>query len=118
MATDVQMRTPGGGIATDAGGPTTSIVESIDRDHEPERLPRRLLHLAIVIPALDEEATVGQVIAAVPRRIPGVSKVDVIVVDDGSRDRTRERAEAAGADAICVHPRPRGLVQVFKTGTR
>jgi glycosyltransferase involved in cell wall biosynthesis len=95
-----------------------SIVESIEGHHEPEMLPRRLLHLAIVIPALDEEATVGEVIAAVPRRIAGVSKVDVIVVDDGSRDRTRERAEAAGADAICVHPRPRGLVQVFKTGTR
>ncbi len=83
--------------------------------HYPEsRLPR----LAVVIPALNEEATVGDVVASVPRRIAGIGKVDVIVVDDGSRDRTRQRALDAGVDAICSHPRPRGLVQAFKSGTR
>ena len=76
-------------------------------------LPR----LAVVIPALNEEATVGEVVAAVPRQIPGVGTVDVIVVDDGSRDRTQQRAVAAGVDAICVHPRSRGLVEAFKSGT-
>lgn len=85
-----------------------------DRASGEPSLPR----LAVVIPALDEEATVGEVVAAVPRGIEGVAKVDVIVVDDGSRDRTRERAVAAGVDAICVHPRPRGLVEAFKSGTR
>ncbi len=59
----------------------------------------------------------GDVIAAIPRHIEGVGKVDVIVVDDGSRDRTRQCAVAAGVDAICVHPRPRGLVAAFKSGT-
>ena len=75
-------------------------------------LPR----LAVVIPALNEEGTIGQVVAAVPRFIPGVGSVDVIVVNDGSRDRTQQRAVAAGADAICVHPRSRGLVEAFKAG--
>ena len=78
---------------------------------------KALPHLAIVIPALDEEATVGEVVAAVPRHIEGVGMVSVIVVDDGSRDRTRERAVDAGVDAVCTHPRPRGLVAAFKTGT-
>ncbi len=75
-------------------------------------LPR----LAVIIPALNEEGTIGEVVAAVPRFIPGVGSVDVIVVNDGSRDRTQKRAVAAGADAICVHPRPRGLVEAFKAG--
>ena len=89
-------------------GPVFPAREMID-----STLPR----VAVVIPALNEEATVGEVVAAVPREIAGVGRVDVIVVDDGSRDRTRERAVAAGADAICVHPRSRGLVEAFKSGT-
>ncbi len=87
------------------------------QDTRPSTIATRLPHLAIVIPALDEEATVGEVVAAVPRHIEGVGRVDVIVVDDGSRDRTRERAVDAGVDAVCTHPRPRGLVAAFKTGT-
>ena len=78
--------------------------------------PSPLLKVAVVIPALNEEATVGEVIRAVPRCMDGVGAVDVILVDDGSSDRTQQRAIAAGVDAICVHPRPRGLVEAFKAG--
>jgi glycosyltransferase involved in cell wall biosynthesis len=95
-------------IADESDGPLTRELKLA-----PAPAPR----LAIVIPALDEEATVGAVVAAVPRVIEGVASVDVIVVDDGSRDRTRLRAAEAGADGICVHPRPRGLVAAFKSGT-
>jgi glycosyltransferase involved in cell wall biosynthesis len=72
--------------------------------------------VAVIIPALDEEGTVGDVIASIPRSIPGVGLVEVILVDDGSSDRTQERAVAAGVDAICAHARPRGLVAAFKEG--
>lgn len=49
-----------------------------------------------VIPALDEEGAIGAVVAALPREL-----VDrVIVVDNGSRDRTADRARAAGADVL------------------
>lgn len=72
--------------------------------------------VAVLIPALDEEATIGEVVAAVPRVIAGAGVVDVIVVDDGSRDATRARAIAAGADRVISHPCNRGLVASFKDG--
>ena len=72
--------------------------------------------LAVVIPALDEAATIGEVVAAVPRRIPRVRDVVVIVVDDGSTDGTADVALAAGADHVERHRRNRGLVGAFRTG--
>jgi glycosyltransferase involved in cell wall biosynthesis len=75
------------------------------------------LKLAIVLPALNEEATVGRVIAAVPRRVPDIREVEVILVDDGSSDKTSLRALAAGVDRIVSHAGNRGLVAAFRTGT-
>src|SRR6266566_3193262 len=79
-------------------------------------LPDPTLKLAVVLPALNEESTVGQVIAAVPRRLPGIGQVEVILVDDGSTDATVLRALAAGADRIARHARNRGLVAAFSRG--
>ncbi len=78
--------------------------------------PDPTLKLAVVLPALNEESTVGQVIAAVPRRLPGIGQVEVILVDDGSTDATVLRALAAGADRIARHARNRGLVAAFSRG--
>jgi len=74
------------------------------------------MKLAVVIPALNEGATIGAVVAAVPRHIPGLRKVEVIVVDDGSSDATGGIARAAGADRVERHRRNRGLVETFRTG--
>jgi glycosyltransferase involved in cell wall biosynthesis len=49
-----------------------------------------------IIPALNEEETIADVVSAVPRRIVD----EVIVVDNGSTDATAERAAAAGARVI------------------
>ena len=51
----------------------------------------------------------------VPRDLPGVACVEVLVLDDASDDATAARAEAAGATVIPVHGRP-GLGKVFQTG--
>jgi glycosyltransferase involved in cell wall biosynthesis len=72
--------------------------------------------LAVVIPAFNEAATIGAVVGAVPRDIPRVRSVEVIVVDDGSSDATAAIAHAAGADRIERHRRNRGLVETFRTG--
>jgi glycosyltransferase involved in cell wall biosynthesis len=79
--------------------------------------PSRGVSLLVVIPALDEEKTVGLVIREIPRDLPGVAQVEVLVVDDGSGDRTGAEAEAAGASVI-RHASPRGVGAAFGTALR
>jgi len=70
--------------------------------------------LVVVIPAYNEEATVGRVVREVPRDVPGVDRVLVLVFDDGSTDRTADAARAAGADFVLAHERNRGLAATFR----
>ena len=49
----------------------------------------------VVIPCLNEEQTVGRVIKNIPKNIPGISSIQVLVIDDGSSDETVNRARAA-----------------------
>jgi glycosyltransferase involved in cell wall biosynthesis len=51
--------------------------------------------VAVIIPVLDEEAAIGQVLAELPPLA-----LEIIVVDNGSRDRTAEIAQAAGARVV------------------
>jgi len=73
--------------------------------------------LCVVMPALNEEATIADVIRQVPEDIHGVSEVIIIVVDDGSTDGTRLAALSAGAQVVS-HPDNRGLGAAFHTGVR
>lgn len=73
------------------------------------------MKLIVTIPALNEGKTIGDVIRGVPRDIPGIDEVEVIVCNDGSTDDTAELAEAAGAIVLDIHGRP-GLGKVFRTG--
>jgi glycosyltransferase involved in cell wall biosynthesis len=70
-----------------------------------------------MLPALDEEKTVAGVIRGIPRELPGITRVQVLVVDDGSRDRTAAEAEAAGA-GVARHEFTRGVGAAFGTGLR
>jgi glycosyltransferase involved in cell wall biosynthesis len=73
------------------------------------------MKLVVILPALNEEATVGKVVRAIPRSIPGLDQVEAIVVDDGSTDRTVVEAKAAGA-AVISFGRNRGLGRAFAAG--
>jgi len=66
-------------------------------------------HIVVIIPALDEEQAIGDVVGAIP---PVVH--EVIVVDNGSRDHTADVARAAGATVV-AEPR-RGYGQACQTG--
>ena len=69
-----------------------------------------------MIPAYNEEATIGGVIREIPRSFDGVSKVEVLVCDDGSDDDTAGAAAGAGADHIVKLRRNFGLTTAFSTG--
>jgi glycosyltransferase involved in cell wall biosynthesis len=68
--------------------------------------------VAAVIPAYLEEKHVGDVVRRTLKQLP-----NVVVVDDGSSDRTAEEARTAGADVI-VHEQNRGKGESIKTGFR
>ena len=67
------------------------------------------------MPALNEAATIAQVIARIPRHIVGIEEVDVLVVDDGSTDDTAEVARAAGASVVS-HGKNLGVGSAMQTG--
>jgi glycosyltransferase involved in cell wall biosynthesis len=74
------------------------------------------MHLVVMIPCYNEEKTIFELIKRIPRKIRGINKVSVLVMNDGSRDKTVEFAKKAGADKIHSHYPNRGLGQNFKMG--
>ena len=66
--------------------------------------------VSVIIPALDEEEPIGDVVRAVPRETAS----EVIVVDNGSTDRTAEAAREAGARVVS-EPR-RGYGRACRAG--
>lgn len=69
-------------------------------------------YISIIIAALNEEAAIGKVIESVPRDLAD----EIVVVDNGSRDRTAEVARAAGARVV-NEPVP-GYGRAFRAGLR
>ncbi len=76
----------------------------------------RKLKLIIQIPCLNEAETLGLALAELPRSVPGIDKVEFLIVDDGSSDATVEVARAAGVDHIVRHATNLGLARAFMTG--
>ncbi|QSX40438.1 glycosyltransferase family 2 protein [Shewanella cyperi] len=74
------------------------------------------MKLIVQIPCYNEAASIGAVIAAVPKHIPGVESIEILVIDDGSTDATVDMARAAGANHIISNTGNMGLARSFHTG--
>ncbi|WP_226921526.1 glycosyltransferase [Georgenia subflava] len=74
------------------------------------------MKLFVQVPCLNEEETLPLVLASIPREIPGIDEITILVVDDGSTDRTVEVAREHGVRHFVRHARNMGLARSFRDG--
>lgn len=74
------------------------------------------MKLIIQIPCYNEERTLPLTLRELPREVPGFDRVEWLVIDDGSTDRTVEVARAHGVDHIVRLTRNKGLATAFQAG--
>lgn len=74
------------------------------------------MKLIIQIPCLNEEETLPATVAELPRALPGFDAVELLVIDDGSTDRTVEVARECGVEHIVRLTNNKGLAAGFQAG--
>ncbi len=74
------------------------------------------MKLIIQIPCYNEEATLPVTLRDLPRAFTGIDAVEVLVVDDGSTDRTIDVAQAEGVDHLVRLTNHKGLAEGFQAG--
>lgn len=73
------------------------------------------MKLAIIIPAFNEQKTIGEVLRTLPKNLPQIDSIEAVVIDDGSLDQTPDLALNSGA-IILTHVMNRGLGAALGTG--
>ncbi len=74
------------------------------------------MKLVIQIPCLNEEKALPVTLKDLPRKIDGIDEIEVLVIDDGSTDRTVEAAKEAGVDEVLSLGSNKGLAKAFSAG--
>lgn len=72
--------------------------------------------LIIQIPCFNEAESLPDTLVALPRRLPGVDTIEILVIDDGSHDGTADVARRFGVHHVVRHRRNRGLAAAFQSG--
>jgi len=76
------------------------------------------MKLIIQIPCHNEEASLPISLAALPKQLPGVDAIEVLIINDGSKDRTVEVARSLGVQHVVGFSRNQGLAKAFMLGIR
>ena len=76
------------------------------------------MKLVIMIPCLNEEATLPLVLESIPEQIDGIDSIETLIIDDGSTDGTVEVARRHGVTQFIRHPENRGLALSLRDGIR
>ncbi|MCJ7826701.1 MAG: glycosyltransferase family 2 protein [Demequinaceae bacterium] len=74
------------------------------------------MNLFIQVPCLNEEETLPLVLKSIPKTIVGIDRVDILIIDDGSTDKTVEVARGHGIEHVVRHTRTMGLARSFRDG--
>lgn len=72
------------------------------------------MKLFIQIPCKNEQEYLPQVLSELPTSLPGIDSIEVLVIDDGSTDRTVDVARAYGVTHLLSFPANRGLGTAFR----
>ena len=72
--------------------------------------------LIIQIPCLNESATLPETLNDLPKNIPGIDIIEILVIDDGSTDNTASVAREHGVHHVIRFKRNRGLAAAFAAG--
>jgi glycosyltransferase involved in cell wall biosynthesis len=72
--------------------------------------------LIIQIPCLNEAETLPQTLRDLPTAIPGIDVIEILVIDDGSRDDTAAVARSCGVHHVVRFRRNKGLAAAFRAG--
>jgi glycosyltransferase involved in cell wall biosynthesis len=74
------------------------------------------MKLIVQIPCFNEENTLPSTVRDIPRRIDGIEKIEILIVDDGSTDRTAALAREIGVEHVVRTKRNLGLARAFSIG--
>lgn len=74
------------------------------------------MRLIVQIPVLNERDTIVEVLNDIPRTIPGIDDIRILLVDDGCTDDTITVALAHGAHYVVRHTSNKGLAAAYQTG--
>jgi glycosyltransferase involved in cell wall biosynthesis len=74
------------------------------------------LKLIVQIPCFNEEQTLPETVRDIPKRIKGIDTIELLVIDDGSTDRTSEVAKSLGVHHVVRNKRNIGLARSFRVG--
>lgn len=74
------------------------------------------MKLIVQIPCLNEEGSIISVLSEIPKSIKGVDQIEILIIDDGSTDKTVELAKEFGVDHIIQNIGNKGLGISFSKG--
>lgn len=74
------------------------------------------MKLIIQIPCLNEEETLAVTLNELPKQIDGIDEIDILIIDDGSTDKTVRVAKDNGVNHIIKFTNNKGLAEAFNAG--
>jgi len=72
--------------------------------------------LIVMIPCFNEEESLPDVLKSIPKKIPGITKIEILIIDDGSTDKTVQTAKRFRVKHFIIHKKNEGLAKSFADG--